>query len=190
MWLVFLLILFCILWIFSNIEIDLKNIDISKKSMNFKIIIYLNLLFIFKFEILKFDKYKYRFFFEKYFHNELKSKTDIKYIKNIIFEIIKKFNIKLKKANFVLKIGLIDMSLTNIAIVVFSSLFSIYLKNNYKLPKIQYKVFPNYNNFIINFQGNISVSFKTIKLIKYYFLNIKRINTNNKLKNYKVKESY
>ena len=186
MWLVFLLFIFLLGIVFSNIEINLCNIYLLEKNYNFKISISLKLFGIFKILFVDLDRFGIKFFNKKIFFNK---SNLLKKIDKETFKLLENLNIKLKKVNFVLKVGLIDIGLTNIAVVIFSTIFPIYINNRIERKKVKYKILPEYNKLYIDFKGKFIVSMKFFKFIKFYLKNIKTKTTHNKNKNYNVKES-
>jgi len=190
MWLVFLLIIVTIGILLAKIEIVLYSVDITEKCMDFNLILYLKLFYFFKILKVRFNRHGLKIINKKIEYKELMSKRDFKRFNRQSFEIFKRFNINFNKVNFRLKIGLVDMALTNIVIVVFSSVFPNLVKNKVKRKNLNYKIFPDYKNFCVKLDGRISVSIKLLSLIKLYLKNIKLENEHNKNKNYRVKESY
>lgn len=186
MWLVFLLLILLISLIFSSIEINLCKIDVIEKNYNYRIIITLKLFGIFKILFIKLDKNRVMFLGKKLDVNKYK----IRKIDKELFDLLKSFKIELKKIDFTCKVGLIDIGLTNLLVILFSSIFPIIVKNRIKKEKFKFKVFPEYNKFCFKFDGKIIISLKTLTIIKLYFKNIKSKMTHNKSKNYNVKESF
>ncbi len=165
MWLVFLLALILIGIIFSRVEVDLREIYITDKDYNFKIIISLKLFGKIKVLFLKLDRFGLKLFGKKLNINTNK----IKKIDKDTFKLLKDLKLDLEKVNFNLKIGLIDLTLTNLAIVLFSSLFPNLVRNRLKSENLRYEVLPEYNKFYINFKGNFSVTVKLLRLLKINF---------------------
>lgn len=190
MWLVFLLLIILIGFLYSNVEADLYNIDITEKKIDFKIKIYLKFFGIIKIFSITLDKVGIKVFNKKIAYSKIISKRDLEKINKQSFEIFKRFDIDFDKINFKLKIGLIDMGITNLIIIVFSSIFPNLVKNRVKRKNLKFEVLPDYKDFCLKLEGKISISIKTLALIKLYFKNIKIENEHNKNKNYGVKESF
>lgn len=186
MWLVFLLLILLIGLIFASLEINLNKIDISKDNYNFKIVISLKLFGFFKILFFKLDRFGLKIFNKKI----NVSRYNLKKIDKKSFNLLKDLDIKLKKVNFSLKIGLVDITLTNFSVILFSSFIPYFVRNRIKNKKIKYQVLPEYNKFYLYFKGNFAVSIKILTLIKFYFKNIKSETAHNKSKNYSVKESF
>lgn len=165
MWLVFLLALILIGIIFSRVEVDLREIYITDKDYNFKIIISLKLFGKIRVLFLKLDRFGIKLFGKKLNINTNK----IKKIDKDTFKLLKDLKLDLEKVNFNLKIGLIDLTLTNLAIVLFSSLFPNLVRNRLKSENLRYEVLPEYNKFYISFKGNFSVTVKLLRLLKINF---------------------
>ena len=186
MWLVFLLIILILGIIFSKIEINLNELYFNEKSYNFKITVALKLFFIIKVISIKLDKNKILLLGKKLKINKFK----IRKIDKKVFDLIKSFKIKIRKIDFVCKIGAISISLTNFFVVLFSTLFPIFVKNRVKRENFKFKVLPEYNKLLLNFSGNFIISIKLLTLIKIHFKNIKSKYEHNKNKNYDVKEIF
>lgn len=186
MWLVFLLLILLIGLFFANVEVDLQSINVTEKNYNFKIIISLKLFGILKILFVKLDRFGIKIFNKKIDIN----KKNIKKIDEKNFKLLKDMDIKLEKVNFIAKAGLLDISLTNILVVLISSFIPFLLNGRIKRKKLKYQVLPEYNKICLYFKGNFAISIKFYKLIKFYFKNIKSKTEHNKSKNYSVKESF
>ena len=187
MWLVFLLlILLSIGIILSSVELKLVNINVSEKKYNFKIIISIKIFSFFKILFFSIDRFGIKIFNKKISIKKFKMKK----INKEAFELLKSLNVKLKKVNFNMEVGLVDIFLTNFFIILFSTIFPNLIKGRIKSKNVKYRVLPKYNKFYINFKGKFVISIKLLKLIKFYFKNIKSKNTHNKIKNCNVKESF
>ena len=187
MWLVFLLVILLLIGIFfSDVEVNLQKINILEKNYNFKIIISLKLFGILKILFIKLDKLGIKILNKKIKIN----KKNIKKIDKKSFDLLKDMNLKLTKVNFNIKVGLIDITLTNISIILLSSFIPFLLKGRIKRKKIKYQILPEYNKFYLYFNGNFAISIKLYKLIEFYFKNINLKIEHNKSKNYSVKESF
>ena len=186
MWLVFLLLIFMIGIIFSTLEINLSEIFFQEKKFNFKIIISFKLFGFFKVLFLRLDKNRAKILGEKFNI----SKYKIKKIDKKVFKLLKDFDIKFKKVDFICKIGILDIGLTNIVIVLFSSVFPIIIKDRVARKDFNFKVFPEYNKLCFKAKGKFIISLKILTLLKLYFKNKKLKMMHNKSKNYDVKESF
>ncbi len=178
MWLVFLISLLFIGFIFSSIEISLNEIVVTEEKQDFKIIIYFKLFSILKIFFLKLDRYGIKIFNK----NIPITREKLKSIDKGSFDLLRDLDIKLESVNFVLKVGVIDINLTNIAIVVVSTLFPILIRNRIKNKNLKYEILPEYDKLKFHFNGKISVSVKLLTFIKLHFKNIKSENTHNKRK--------
>ena len=178
MWLVFLIFLLFIGFIFSSIEISLNEIVVTEEKQDFKIIIYFKLFSILKIFFLKLDRYGIKIFNK----NIPITREKLKSIDKGSFDLLRYLDIKLESVNFVLKVGVIDINLTNIAIVVVSTLFPILIRNRIKNKNLKYEILPEYDKLKFHFNGKISVSVKLLTFIKLHFKNIKSENTHNKRK--------
>ena len=180
MWLVFLISLLFIGFIFSSIEISLNEIVVTEEKQYFKIIIYFKLFSILKIFFLKLDRYGIKIFNK----NIPITREKLKSIDKGSFDLLRDLDIKLESVNFVLKVGVIDINLTNIAIVVASTLFPILIRNRIKNKNknLKYEILPEYDKLKFHFNGKISVSVKLLTFIKLHFKNIKSENTHNKRK--------
>lgn len=187
MWLVFLFFIILLGITYSSIEVNLYNVSWVEKRFDFKVKLYIKIFGIFK--ILVFNTTRDGFVFFKNI-KKFSSKKDLKKIYNDYLDILKKFNVKIDKINFDLKIGLLDVALTNLALVILSSIIPFVVKDRVKRENLKYKIVPDYNKFCFNLNGKISFSMKTLRFVKLYFKNIKQKNAHNKFKNYGVKESF
>ena len=164
--------------IFSSIEISLNEIVVTEEKQDFKIIIYFKLFSILKIFFLKLDRYGIKIFNK----NIPITREKLKSIDKGSFDLLRDLDIKLESVNFVLKVGVIDINLTNIAIVVVSTLFPILIRNRIKNKNLKYEILPEYDKLKFHFNGKISVSVKLLTFIKLHFKNIKSENTHNKRK--------
>ena len=186
MWLVFLLLILIIGIIFLTIEINLSEIILTEKSFNFRIIISLKLFGFLKILFFNLDKNRIQILGKKFNI----SKYKIKKIDKKVFKLLRDFDIKLKKVVFECKIGILDVGLTNIGVILFSSIFPIIIKNRVSKKDFNFKVLPEYNKLCFRFRGKFIISLKILTLLKLYFKNIKLKMKHNKNKNYDVKESF
>ena len=186
MWLVFLFVLLFIGIIFSKLEINLSKIYFYEKDYNFNITLTLKLFFIIKAISIKLDKNKILLLGKRLNINKYK----IRKIDKKIFDLIKDFKIKIKKIDFTCKIGVIDIGLTNFIVILFSTLFPIFVKDRVKRKNFKFEVLPEYNKLLLDFQGKFIISIKISRLIKLHFKNIKSRFEHNKNKKYEVKEIY
>ena len=187
MWLVFFVVCVFMGILLSSIELELVNIDVTEKKCDFKWNILLKIFYFLKIKIFVLDKYGIKFFNKTFLYKNLILNKSTFKLNNEIIDLIKKLNIKINKSEFEIYVGLIDITPTNIAVVMFSSIMPCLLKKNNK--KIKYKILPEYNRLHFKFNGKISISISILNLLKFYFKNIKREITHNKYKNYEVKES-
>lgn len=182
MWLVFLFLIFIFVIAFSKAEINLYSINIHEKKINFRADLKLKIFGLLKIVLVRFSDKETRVL-------RVISRNSIKAVNKDDFEFIKKLNIQIDKILFDMKIGLIDVSFTNVAIIIFSTIFPKIIKNMVKMENVKYKVFPKYDQLCLEVKGKISFSFRIMELIKLYYENIKKKNEHNKSKNYGVKES-
>ena len=186
MWLVFLLVIFILGIIFSKIEINLNELYFNEKSYNFKITVALRMFYFIKIISIKLDKNRILLF-----NKRLKiKKFNVRKIDKKLLELIKSFKIKIRKIDFVCKIGVISISLTNFFVILFSTLFPIFVKDRIKRENFSFKVLPEYNKLLLDFKGDFIISIKLLTLIKIHFKNIKSKFEHNKNKNYEVKEIF
>lgn len=190
MWLVFLFLILILLIIISSLELNLYQINIYKKKNDFRADLKIKIFGILKLTIIKFDENEIKVLNYRFKYSKFISKKYIQKINEKTINLIKMLNIKFDKIFFTLKIGLIDVTLTNFAIIIFSAVFPNFIKNKVKRENIKYDVFPKYNVFCLNLDGRITISFRILKLIKLYFKNIQIKNEHNKIKNYETKESF
>lgn len=195
MWLVFLLLILILGILCSTIEASLYRIELTDKKFDLKLVISLKLYGIIKIVHVDCNENGIKFLNKRITYKEiiLKAKEDDLNIKKIsidFFDLLKQADLKFKKMYFTLKVGLLEMSLTNIAIIVFSSIFPIFVKSKVKKQNLKYDVLPEYNKILIFLRGKINISVKSLNLIKLYFKNIKPQITHNKIKNCDVKESF
>lgn len=195
MWLVFLLLILILGILCSTIEASLYRIELTDKKFDLKLVISLKLYGIIKILHVDCNENGIKFLNKRITYKEiiLKAKEDDLNIKKIsidFFDLLKQADLKFKKMYFTLKVGLLEMSLTNIAIIVFSSIFPIFVKSKVKKQNLKYDVLPEYNKILIFLRGKINISVKSLNLIKLYFKNIKPQITHNKIKNCDVKESF
>ena len=87
--------------------------------------------------------------------------------------------------------------LTNLVIILFSSVFPNFIKNRIEPKKVKYKILPDSSkmseeSILLNLEltGEIRLSIKSLKIVKLYFENINNKIAHNKNKNYGVKESF
>lgn len=189
MWLVFLLLFIVLGIVCSSIELNLYKIELTDKKFDFKLIVEFKLFGLFKILQMKLDRDGVKFLNKIITYKEIKLKAEKDNI-NISKIDFKVLDINLKKVYFKLKVGLLDIALTNIVIVIFSTIFPLFIKSKVKRKDLRYEIFPEYNKFCLFLNGKISVSIKPKSLIKLYFKNIKKENVQNKSKNYDVKESF
>lgn len=170
MWLVFLLFLSIILLlgiIYSKIELDLQHIRITEKSIEYKLKASFKLFGLFTVIVVHFDEEGIKILKRKIDYKKMKMKNEtIKFYKKLI-RILKK--VKFDKINFVLKIGLIDVFLTNDVIVIISSAFPMVIKNKVKRKKLNYKILPEYNKLNFYLSGTIKFSIKSLELREFIF---------------------
>ena len=190
MWLVFLLLILVLGILYSKIEISLYSIDITDNTADFNEIISLKIFGLLKILKIRFNKYGIQVLNKRISYKSLLSNKNLKKINKQSLKTFERLNISFDKVDFKMKLGLIDMSLTNSVIVVFSSVFPNLIKNRVNMKNLSYEVLPDYKNFCIKLEGKISLSIRTLTLVKIYFKNIKSENEHNKNKNYRVKESY
>lgn len=191
MWLVFLLLIFLLIGIiFSSVEANLYSINVSERNSNFKISVSWKLFGFFTVLLIHLDKFGMKFFNKKILYKKFMKKLEIKKVNKEVLSFFKGLDIKYKKIYFTLKVGLIDVSLTNIAVVVLSSIVPIFLKNRVKQKNMNYEILPEYHKLDLNFKGKIIISIKSLTLIKLYLKNIKSEMAHTKSKNYNVKESF
>ena len=183
MWLVFLFSILILGIIYSSLEAKIYSINILEKDYNFKVIISFKLFGILKIFSFRLDKIGIHFFSKKIVYKKVdKEKID--------FELFKQINLKLKKSYFTLRVGIEDVFLTNIVLVLLSSLIPVYAKEEIKKNNLKYKILPEYNKICLRLDGKINLSVKVFNLIKLYFKNKTLKFTHNKSKNYGVKESF
>jgi len=178
MWLVFLFLILIVLQIlFLRVNIVLKNIVINKNSKDFKIDIDFMLFGIIRIFCVHLNKYGVKFLNKKFKYENFISKEKIEHLKLDIekldfkqpLKVIKDMKIKISTAKFSLKLGLGEIFLTNIFVVIVSSLISglcaiIGVKANLK--NIDYKILPEFNKMNLEFKGNFILSFRFFELIK------------------------
>lgn len=183
MWLVFLFLILILLGIvFFRIEIVLKKIVLNKNTQDFK----LNINFMFfgfiKVFCVHLDKEGIKFFNKKILYENLMSKEKFEHLKLDIekvgfketLQIIKELKLKINTAKFSLRLGLGEIFLTNILVVIVSSLISVLygIKGiEVKLKNINYKVLPDFNKVSLLFEGRFCLSFKGFEVIKLFFKN-------------------
>lgn len=177
MWLVFLLFILLVGLFLANIEISLNEINLNRENYNFKIVISLKLFGVFKIVSAKLDRFGIRIFNKKV----PVSKDKIREFDKESFDLLKDLDLNLKKLKFTLKIGLFDINLTNIAIVIISTIFPFWIRRA-KKKNIKYEILPEYNKVCLYFKGKISVSLKLLRLLKFHFKNKKTEITHNKNK--------
>ena len=178
MWLVFLFLILLIGFWLSRVEICLRNVDISEKNYDYKIDISFKLFGILKLFSLKLDRYGLKIFNKKI----PISLKNVRKLDKRSLDLLKDLSLNLKKVKFVLKIGIIDVGLTNIAIVLFSTIFPLFIRKRVKPKNLKYEILPEYNKFCIKFNGKIIVSVRLLNLIKFHFKNKKTEITHTKNK--------
>ena len=186
MWLVFLFVILILGIILSKLEIKLSKIYLNEKNFDFEFFVSLKLFYILKILSIRLDKNRIILLGKRLNI----SKDEIKKIDKKIFNLIKSFNIKIRKADFTCKIGVIDIGITNFFVILLSTLFPIFVKNRVKRQNFKFKVLPEYNKFLLNFNGKFIISVNILTLIKLHFKNIKSKIAHNKNKNYEVKEIF
>ena len=162
----------------------------SEKNVDFKVIVSIKLFSVLKVFSFELNRRGIKVFNKNIEYKKFITEKDLKKINRQTFEIIKKFNIEFDKIYFTLKIGLIDTSLTNVAIVVLSSIFPILIKGKVKRKNVKYEILPNYDKLSLDLKGKINISIKGLTLLKLYFKNIKHKIAHNKNENYGVKVSF
>ena len=185
--LLFILVIFILLY-FSYIEIEVKKLVINSEKKINSYLIYVKLRLINRITLAKFkiDNKK----IEKYrnTNNKLIKRVNNK-LQNDVLEKnhIKALNIKLRKIDLKLKIGLLDPFLTSISIGIISALLSILIANiweEYKDEKCKYIIEPIYDNKLkIKLNLRCTISIKIIHILNMFFNFNKKQNerqTNNK----------
>ncbi|MBR2290023.1 MAG: hypothetical protein IJ867_05410 [Clostridia bacterium] len=190
MWLVFLLLIVILGILFSKIEANLYSVQITEKNADFKAVVSLKFFGILKIFNVYLNKTGLRFLNKKIAYQEIMSKREIKKVNKEALEMLKDFQMKLDKIDFTVKIGLMDMTLTNIAIVVLSGVLPVILQNRVKEKNRKYEILPDYQNLCLELKGRITISIKFLVLLKIYFKNRKTEIVHNKNKNERVKESF
>ena len=130
MWLVFLLLILLFGILLSKIEFNLYNLDILEKKIDFKADISLKLFCFLRILSIRINNKEIERFNKK-----------IPKVKEL-----KKFHINIDRIRFKAKIGLLDMGLTNIVIIIFSSVFPNLIKKRIKRKKLKYEIIPDYKN--------------------------------------------
>ena len=189
MFLVFSFFVFFLIIIYSKTEIDLYYINIKKNKINVNAKIYITFFKIIKFAIVKFESNTIKILFKKIDFKKIKIRTSFKTYKEKIYK-IKNFKFKFESVLFNLKIGLINRNITNLAIVIISCIFPIFLRNRLNNKVVKYKIFPNYEDLCLELNGKISVSIENIELFKSLLKYIKIRFEHNNNKNSKEKESF
>ncbi len=173
MWLVllFLLILFLGI-IFSKISINIKNIRISDKKVDFQIKIKLYLFYFIKIISIKCNNLGIIIFGKtipyKKFIKDVKFENIIKKdFRDLTLKKIKTMDLKIDNVNFTLKIGVKDVFITSFLVVFLSTYISTLLMKetkriNYR--KIHYNILPEFNKYELVLEGNTTVSMKTRNL--------------------------
>lgn len=182
--LLFIILLFVLVLLFSYLEINVKNFSFnSENEGNRKIedyLVFLKLKFLNKITYLKI----------KIDDNKIKKVKKYKILNNKTFNIpfkktyirnITKFEQNIKELNLVLSVGLIDTTITSLAVVVISSILSILISrntNNYKSCK--YKILPDYTSKLeikVNLSGIFN--FKVVHIINILYMLLKEGSVSN-----------
>lgn len=188
MWLVFFVVILIFGIYFSSIEAKLYNIYLTEKKSNYNVKLIFKLFRFFSIFSINLDNSGIKILGQKILYSQ-KFKNKRKIDENILELFFKDNNVVLKKFDIIIKIGLIDRALTNIVIVLISSIFPFYIKKRIDRKDLKYNIFPSYNKLLFEMKGNINITIKTSIFVKKFFKNIKSKITHNKNKNYEVKES-
>jgi hypothetical protein len=178
MWLVFCFIGFIILGIiFSKIEITLKNIVLNQTKQDF--LIELKILFFgfIKICTVNFKNNEFIIYGKRISYKQILSSKEFKRLKldfkktnfNEVINNFKKLKPKISIVKFLLKIGFGEMFLTQIFIVIISTILPLLTRLkifeiNFK--KIDYRILPEFNKLGLEFSGKLNIEFKTFEIIK------------------------
>ena len=159
--------------VFSKIKINIEKLELNINKLKFNIKIGVFWFGFIKIFGIKFNENFIKIFGKKFSYEKLFKKSLLEIFKSNFnkkeIKMAEKLNFEVDKANFTLKIGTENMFITVFLVTFLSSAIAELLRRKMEktnLKKINYKILPEFNKNQIFYEGNTSISIKTINLKK------------------------